>query len=45
MAVKMNFNPGMQKAGIDPKMVDQLIEVQRIPIDNARKKIDKVKQE
>ena len=45
MTVKMNFNPGMQKAGMDPKMVDQLIDVQKIPIKNARTKVEKVEAE
>lgn len=45
MSVKMNFNPGMQKAGMDPKMVDQLIDVQKIPIKNAKAKVEKVEAE
>ena len=41
----MNFNPGLKKAGMDPKMVDQLIEVQKMPIESAKTKVDKVKTE
>lgn len=41
----MNFNPGMQKAGLDPKMVEQLVEVQKVPIDAAKQKVKKVEVE
>jgi len=40
MGIRMN--PGLAAAGLDPKMVEQLIDVQKIPIDSAKKKKDKV---
>lgn len=45
MGVRMNFNPGLQKAGLDPKMVDQLVEVQKQPIEAAKRKVSKVEEE
>ena len=45
MNVKMNFNPGLKKAGLDPNMVQQLIDVQKIPIENMKQKIKKVESE
>ena len=45
MGVRMNFNPGLKSAGIDPKIVDQLVEVQKKPIEIAKMKVEKVKEE
>jgi flagellar hook-associated protein 2 len=30
--------PGLRQAGIDPKMVEQLVEVQKIPVEKAKER-------
>lgn len=41
----IKFNPGLEAAGIDPKLVDKLIEVQKMPVEAAKKRRDNVKVE
>ena len=41
----INFNPGLKAAGIDPSMVDKLIEVEKLPIQSAEKRKQKVQAE
>lgn len=36
MGVK--FNPGLKEAGIDPSMIEKLIEVQRLPLETTKKR-------
>ncbi len=40
MAIRMN--PGLKAAGIDPGLVDQLVEAAKIPVDSAKKRKEKV---
>lgn len=38
----IKFNPGLKAAGIDPSMVDNLIEAQKIPLKNAEARKEKI---
>ena len=37
----IKFNPGLKAAGIDPGMVEKLVEVQKIPLQSAQKRKEK----
>lgn len=37
----IKFNPGLKAAGIDPGMVEKLVEVQKIPLQSAQKRREK----
>ena len=41
----IKFNPGLKAAGIDPGMVEKLVEVQKIPLQSAQKRKQKTVEE
>ncbi|MBI2602288.1 MAG: flagellar filament capping protein FliD [Deltaproteobacteria bacterium] len=43
--MNINFNPGLKAAGVDEKMVENLIEVQKVPVETAKQRKTKTETE
>lgn len=41
----IKFNPGLKAAGVDPSMVEKLIEVQKAPVEAAKRRREKIVEE